>query len=318
MGEFGGMLISVIICTYNRAALLDRALESLAVQSRSAPFEVVVVDNNSTDQTQQVLQKWVTDGGLVLKVIVEEKQGLSYARNAGIGAARGDVIAFIDDDVVVNDDWVLQLMSAFSQHPEVDCVGGPVDPDWETTPVPIWMNEELLLSVGVGCFGTSPKLLTGKEYPIGANMAFRTTVLTRIGQFDPRLGRIGTSLLSCEEVEFIDRLRRQGGKVLYHPTVCVRHFIPAARMTQPYFLKRRRWDGRSIALWELIQGGRRLLVRNALLRVFYVIPRDAIGWVLTTLIGHHSRRFTYTCRLAKTVAYLGQALRNLLCSSRSS
>lgn len=313
--KLGDVLISVIVCTYNRAVLLDSALESLAAQSGLVSFEVIVVDNNSTDHTQQVLQKWIADGQLVLKVIVEERQGLSYARNAGIGAARGDVIAFIDDDAVVNDDWALQLVSTFSQHPEVDCVGGPVDPDWEITPPPAWIDKELLPSVSVGgCYGTLPKLLTGKEYPMGVNTAFRSTVFARIGQFDPRLGRIGTNLLSCEEVEFIDRLRRQGGRVLYHPAVRVRHFIPAARMTQPYFLQRRRWDGRSIAIWEQIRGGRQLLLRNALLRMFFAIPRDATGWALTSLIGDHNRRFTYTCRLAKTVAYLGQALRNLLCS----
>lgn len=307
-------LLSIVISTYNRAHMLDQALKSLAEQTAQGQFEIVVVDNNSTDETAVVVQKWIDNSCMRLVRVLEPKQGLSYARNCGIAHAHGEFIAFIDDDVRVTPQWVESVIEILLRMPDIDCLTGPVDPLWESGVAPDWLNNELLCSIGVGNYGDNPKILKGKEYPIGANMIFRRSTFSRIGQFDPRLGRIGINLLSCEEVEFIDRLRRKGGKIFYHPAVRVKHFVQAARTTKQYVLSRRQWDGRSFAIWEQIRGGKRLLLQNALLRVLFVIPRDAVGWALSTLISDQHQRFVYTCRLAKTVAYLDQVQRNLFCS----
>ncbi|MEM3434253.1 MAG: glycosyltransferase [Candidatus Methanomethyliaceae archaeon] len=302
--------LSVVICTFNRAYLLDRALASLSAQSARGQFEVIVVNNNSTDETPEIVHRWMSS--IDINLVDESSQGLSYARNRGIREAKGEIIAFIDDDVVVIPNWASSILEIFQQLPEVDCLTGPVEPDWEQGEAPRWMNDELLFSVGVGNYGDKPKFLVGKEYPIGANMAFRRTVFARVGCFNTLLGRVGTTLLSYEDVEFVDRLRRMGGSVLYHPAVCARHFVPKTRTTQEYVLNRRRWDGRSAALWEWLRGGKWLLLRNALLRILFIIPINTMGWVWASLVSNCDQRFIHICRLLKAMAYLHQAL-HILC-----
>lgn len=298
--------LSVVICTFNRADLLDRTLTSLVAQTAREAMEVVIVDNNSADATPQVLQRWCSQQTLRLTSVVECMQGLSYARNTGVAQSGGGIVAFLDDDVWAAPNWAARILQVFADKPEVDCLGGPVDADWEILPPPSWVNKELLFSVGVGHYGTKAKFLTGKEYPIGANMAFRAEVFKEVGGFDPRLGRVGADLLSCEEVEFIERLRARGKCVYYDPEVKAAHFVPACRACKAYFLARRASDGRSIAVWEGLRGGKWLFIRNLVFRLGLTLIRDIPGYTLT-VIAHRDRSFTYACRLAKMGGYLKQA-----------
>lgn len=304
-------MISVIICTHNRAALLGRAIDSLTAQVGAVPTEIVVVDNCSTDATERVVQDLSDRYPGLIRYIAEERLGLSHARNTGMRAARGDIIAFIDDDVVLCPGWLEGLARAFDTHPEAACVCGPSEPEW-CAPPPSWMTPELVAFIAPGEYGPVAKALRGKQYPLGLNMAFRRESIAGLGEFSTSLGHVGSSLSGAEEVEFADRLRRHGGEVLYVPWVRVRHLVPRERMTREYFLKRRRGDGRSFARWELLRGGWPLLLTKALLRALWVVPRDAAGWLIVTIAGPRHYGFTYVCRLAKTFAYLGEAARLLL------
>ncbi len=308
-------MISVIICTHNRAPLLARAIESLAAQARPVPTEIVVVDNCSTDTTQRVVQQLSDRYPGLIRYVMEERLGLSHARNAGMRAAQGDIVAFIDDDVILCAGWLEELARAFHTHPEAACVCGPAEPEW-CAPPPSWMTPELVAFVAPGDYGPAAKALRGKQYPAGLNMAFRRESIAELGEFSSSLGHVGTSLLGVEEVDFVDRLRRGGGEVLYVPLVRVRHLVPCERMTREYFLERRRGDGRSIARWEWARSSWLVLLVRAFLRATWVIPRDLAGWLVTLVVGPQEHAFTYTCRLAKTLAYLQEAFLLLMTGIR--
>lgn len=306
-----GVRLSVVICTRNRANLLDRTLTSLAEQSASSVLEVVVVDNGSADETPQILAAWCASGTLQLKVAIEPRKGYyALARNAGLAHVIGPVVAFVDDDVTIPSQWAASIIQVFDSMPKVDGLAGPVDGEWECVPPP-WLNREMLFAVSVGHFGPAPRWLTRKEYPIGANMAFRTHVLREAGGFDSRLGRVGEESFYYDEVELVDRLRALGKQIYYDPAVQLVHFVPEARSSPDYFLERRRNDGRSIAFCDSLRGGKPLVIRNALLRLGLAMLRDFPGYLVTSA-WRTNDHLTYRSRLVKVASYLRQTKKIVL------
>ena len=136
------LAISVIICTWNRAGLLDETLTSLAAADvpPDLHWEVVVVDNNSTDDTRAVVERRARDFPAALRYLFEPRQGKSWAMNTGLASSRFPIVAFADDDVRVSPRWLTAIASAFREDPEIAYVGGPVDPLWEA-PCPPWFAE---------------------------------------------------------------------------------------------------------------------------------------------------------------------------------
>ena len=302
--------LSVVICTFNRAKLLDRLLQSLAKQESAPAFEVVVVDNQSTDNTHTVLAEWKTNRVFRFVAASEPVQGhYARARNVGFATATGEIVAFIDDDVHVPPQWAAKLLHTFQTVDGIDGLGGPVIPEWEISP-PDWITPELYVCIGVGNYGNEARFLKKREYPIGANMAFRSEMLRAVGGFDPRFGRIGKESVYNDEVELVDRIRQKGGKIYYDPQLDVYHLVSAARMNKTYFLNRRSIDGHSIALAESLHKGRLFLLRNVFLRAALAIVRDGTAFVTTSMIRANTR-FVYLCRLAKTRKFISTALRIL-------
>ena len=299
--------LSVVVCTYNRSALLKRILHSLAGQRDVAPFEVIVVDNHSTDDTQQVLKEWKPVQTFRLITGYEETKGhYAKARNVGLHLASSEIVAFVDDDVRVPPHWAAHLLAVFAAVPDIGAVGGPVTPEWEQDPPPEWVTPELFVCIGVGDYGSEARLLSRKEFPIGANMAFKADVLRSVGGFDPRFGIIGDYSIYNDEVELVERLRRKGVKVYYDPRLEVFHLVAAARTNKKYFLKRRSIDGRSIALVESLHRGKWFVLRNIFIRAALAIGRDGTAYVGASLLRRNTR-FVYSCRLAKTRKYISTA-----------
>jgi glycosyltransferase involved in cell wall biosynthesis len=207
-------MISIVICTYNRRRLLPRAIESVIAQDFSFPYELIIVDNASTDGTPDLIEKWRKQYPSLILYVFEPVAGLSHARNAGVAAASGEIIAMIDDDAFADTDWLREIQSAFDEFPQAGCVGGHVIPEWESRQ-PAWINDELLPAIGGENFGTEKRILDGKLYPVGANMAFRKSVFYEVEGFNPILGRIGNKLLSCEEVDFAEKIRKGGWKITF-------------------------------------------------------------------------------------------------------
>jgi glycosyltransferase involved in cell wall biosynthesis len=232
--------VSVVVATYNRARLLEGTLGALASQEvpRSLQWEIVVVDNNSSDATAQVVATFSKTTAIPVRYVFEAQQGLSRARNRGVQEARGSILAFSDDDVLPAPDWVAQVGAAIDRW-NAHGVGGRILPQWEALP-PRWLTENgrLLSRLSIMDFeGNRLLALPQSRQPQvwGANMAFRRELFDRVGGFDPRRGMDGPRLFRGEECDLIDRALKLGLKIAYDGSLTVYHRIGPDRMQKAYF-----------------------------------------------------------------------------------
>jgi glycosyltransferase involved in cell wall biosynthesis len=241
--------ITAIICTHNRADSLQKAIQSVLAQSLARDrYEVIVVDNASTDHTADTVRSFATQG---VRYVYEQGVGLSIARNTGQREARGEIVAYLDDDAVASPEWLEEILFAFDKYPDIGVVGGPISADWEGTR-PDWLVDDLLPYLSVIHWGNATHVLEPHEFLAGANFAFRKSALEMIGGFHPRLDRRGNLLLGEGDVHAVDRIIATGMRVLYHPLVTVVHTIPQRRMTKDFFRERLYWQGVSEAVREKI------------------------------------------------------------------
>lgn len=230
--------LSVIVCTYNRDLYIEESILSLLQQEDSGgSIEIIIVNNNSTDQTHEICMRILAENPTALiQYFIEEEQGLSAARNRGIALARGEVLAFIDDDAMAFPDFAKQLIFDYQQHPEMAASGGRIYPRFESKS-PNWMSRFLIPLMSVIDKGEEVKPFSGTAYPIGANMAFRRTIIEQIGLFDTSLGRSGKNLQGGEEKDIFNRIKHLNKSILYLPMVRVNHVIPDARLNASYIQK---------------------------------------------------------------------------------
>ena len=247
---------TVLIATYNRAALLDETLTWLARTRVPGEllWEVIVIDNNSTDTTRMVIERHATTFPVPLQYLFERRQGRSSALNAGIAAARGVVLAFTDDDVRVAEGWLAAAVTPLLKE-DVAYAGGPVRPIWEVPP-PAWLDltrGDLWGTIAIQDHGNEPlSYEEARRVPLGANMAVRRDVFSVTGGFRADLGRSGGRLVMGQEVpEWLIRARRAGFSGRYVPAMEVHHHIPRARLTKRYF--RRWWFGKGVSRAALEQ-----------------------------------------------------------------
>ncbi len=232
------MNISVVMSTYNRSSVLGQALDGLVAQEAdSLSFEIIIVDNNSTDNTRQVIESYAQRDGRI-RYVSEKKQGVAYGRNAGIAAAKGEYIAFCDDDVIVTPDWLRKLHAALLRFPEADFVGGKVLPVWKTPP-PAWLNATLA-PLALQDYGEVPEVVSidNQRCLISACLAVRRGAFERAGTFDPATQRVGNGIGSTEDHEWEMKVWTNGGIGVYVPDVACYAEIPAYRMVKSYH---RRW-----------------------------------------------------------------------------
>ncbi len=249
------MKISVIVCTYNRSRFLPPLLNSLAEQKLPAPaYEVVLVNNRSTDDTESVCKAWArAHRQIQLSYVVENRQGLSHARNRGIQEATGDVLAFVDDDALVPPHYLQTLYDHFVAHPESDAAGGKIRLMFEGKEPP-WLNRYISPMLGYFDWGEKEKPFRGRQYPRGSNMAFRRRVFEQAGGFDVRMGRTGRHLLGGEEKAFFARFRAQGFRGVYLPGAWLYHLVPQERLAMDYLKKQAEGIGRSEAIRQSGRG----------------------------------------------------------------
>jgi glycosyltransferase involved in cell wall biosynthesis len=228
---------SVIIPTFNRAACLTTCLAALAAQTTDpATFEIIVVDNNSSDNTREATLEFARlHPTLCIRYVPEARQGLSYARNCGIAAARGQILCFLDDDAPPLPEWLAALKQGFL-NPTVGCVGGPAILDYQGRERPPWLRADLQgLLGGYGLPYVEPTTVSEiPEFPFGCNVAFRRNIFDEVGFFRVDLDRSGNQLLAAGETELIGRVHRAGWKVMYLPQVQVRHLVVPERLEKKY------------------------------------------------------------------------------------
>ncbi len=236
-GSRSSVRLSLIIATYNREDYLLRTLGSLIDQTLDAElFEIIVVNNNSTDHTVEVCRSFMeAHPKLNFTMVTETHQGLSHARNCGITHAKGDYFVIIDDDELVSNDFVKSYYDFFRDYPTVAACGGVVTPLYES-PIPAWLSHYTERPIA-GTFYYGKKIVPFPKhtYPGGGNMGIRRTAIDHYGMFRPELGRTGNSPMGGEEKDLFARLRASGEEIYYIPNAIIYHIIPEQKLTSEYF-----------------------------------------------------------------------------------
>jgi glycosyltransferase involved in cell wall biosynthesis len=269
--------LSVVVCTHNRALDLAQCLDALC-QLHEAP-EIIVVDSASEPPIRNLVESY-TDRLSGLRHVREDRAGLSRARNRGVAEARGDVIAFLDDDAAPHPDWAGKIVAPFEADAGVGCVGGACLAEFDGVARPRWLSDRLLQFAGITRFGPDAREpRSSAEWPFGANIAFRAAALDTVeGPFSEQLGRDGTTLLSGEESALVHGLLVAGWKVWLEPGAAVGHTVHPERCRSRYYWRRLWWAGVSRARaadvpWGL---GLRLVVAAATRFVLYAVTRDRV------------------------------------------
>jgi GT2 family glycosyltransferase len=244
------MFVSVIICTCNRCQSLRDTLESLAAQTadRSA-FEVIVVDNHSEDATRETVQEMAGRGNLTIRYLYEGRRGKAYALEAGVVAAKGQILAFTDDDVIVGPAWIENILKAFTGR-RIACLGGRIRPLW-LCEKPQWYDRRLSSVIVEYDRGDQFTEIKKGTLPFGANFILSADVLKKYGGFS--LDLASGTFMRCEDTELVKRLLAHGEPVYYSPDVIVHHKVTSERMTKRFF---RNWFyayGMAISRMQRIQ-----------------------------------------------------------------
>ena len=306
---------SVVICTYNRSGWLDATLRSLAGMSTSRPWEIIVVDNNSKDDTRSVVARHTAVSAVPVTYLFEPRQGKSNALNTGIARAAGDILVFTDDDVEVDPQWLDEACEPFSHESGIDYVGGPVAPMWESPP-PQWFDHrrsDLWGTLAILDYGPTPFVFEERQrVPLGVNMAIRRRLVDRVGGFHPELGRRGKSLLGQEQAEFFSRAHQCGVRGLYVPGMKVRHHVPAARLTLGYFVRWWFWKGVSRARVDAMHGRTELGVQlqdvphlaGVPRYVWGQIPRSAASSLIALVRGRRTDLMRHAMHVVYCLGYI--------------
>jgi cellulose synthase/poly-beta-1,6-N-acetylglucosamine synthase-like glycosyltransferase len=286
-------MISVIVCTYNRSKTLNKMINSFLCQRNLDPlaYEFLVVDNNSTDDTRDVVNSYITCGNL--RYLFIGRQGLSFARNYGVQESKGDIIAFLDDDVIVEADWLTALQSCYEKT-NAHFVGGRTYLVFECPP-PEWFGPEFISGLTVD-FGMDRKFLSNCDKLFGVNLSMRKSIVQRAGGFDVSLGRRGSELLCGEETDLTRRCLSflPNPIIVYEPKAAVGHVVSSDRITWDYFLRHATGLGRSIEACE---------PKNRLPRQIARVGKSLIDYGFSWLTAMHKRRTPFNAYEKKLAEY---------------
>jgi glycosyltransferase involved in cell wall biosynthesis len=303
--------ISVVLPTFNRSALLRHALKNLLEQdARGYRVEIIVVDNNSPDDTRDVVQSLAGSDGTRVVYLKEERQGNSYAKNTGIHRANAPIIAFTDDDVRVAHDWIRTIVETFAANPGISFIGGKVLPAWETDE-PSWLTREGWAPLGAVDYGPEPLEISGPDPRslLAGNLAVRRAAFDRAGLFAPNLQRVKGSIGSLEDHELVTRFCRAGERGMYVPTLTAVTSVEKERLTRSYHRRWHHGHGRFYALlrdpeWERTNRA----VLGAPAHVYRQVATTAVGWLRETLRRRPERAFEHESQLRFLLGFLRQRI----------
>jgi glucosyl-dolichyl phosphate glucuronosyltransferase len=303
--------VSVIISAFNRGEGLRDTLTSLLTsQTGDVRFEVIAVDNNSTDNTAAVIKSFIDAGDRRLRYLFEPQQGVSYGRNAAIRVARAPILAFTDDDVVVAPDWLSVIKRHFDAHPQVDYVSGKMRPVYDGAP-PAWLARGNQGPCVVRDHGEQPRFSEPGCFLPGwatANIAFRREVFERVGLFSGDFPR-------GQDLELIIRVWRANGRGMYAPDMVVSHRVPAERLTKTYH---RMWHSREgdirgrLRFREIFDRNQKIITGEPAVARVLGVPRfmfrelvtGGSRWVAAMLRGDAAGAFAHESALRQTFGYM--------------
>jgi GT2 family glycosyltransferase len=282
--------------TYNRGELLGDAVRSILAQHHTTPpFELIVVDNNSTDHTRAVVAQSAAADARV-RYVFEPQQGSSHGRNAGISAACAPLIAFTDDDVRVEPDWIATIARAFDEHPTADVVGGRVLPIWPSPP-PDWLTREHWMPLALIDYGDVPFAVDASNPMclVTANCSFRRRVFDRVGGFVAEFGLGNGVVGSVEDHELQLRVLRAGGEIWYDPRIVVHAEIQPNRLTRAYH---RRWHNghgyfHALLRTEDMEQSRFGTVFGVPAHLYRQAAHDVIAWARASAARDRERAFRH-------------------------
>jgi glycosyltransferase involved in cell wall biosynthesis len=320
------------VCTFNRSSDLSTTLDSVRCLDVEPPltWEVIVVDNHSTDDTREVVARHQAVFPTTLKYVFEPLQGKSNALNTGLRLACGRLIAFTDDDVSVPSNWLMNSIAPLLRDPDLAYTGGPVRPIWHGRK-PSWLDERGRMggTIAVKDHGPAPFIFEKQQrIPLGVNMTVRRKLIERIGGFHPDLGpgaprtrsvriRNRPSLLGQEQADFFYRTRRAGARGMYVPDAIMDHQVSASRLNLRYF---RRWwylKGLAHARVHALHGETELGLDLRTTPHIYGVPRYLIpmfarhlaGCLGTLLRGRSAESAEHFCMMAYVLGYISEARR---------
>ncbi len=285
-------MISVIVCTYNRSKRLNRMMESFFGQEglQGIDYELIIVDNNSEDDTRFIADRFMQLG--TVHYILEEKVGQNIARNRGVVEAQGDIVAFLGDHVVVDSNWLSCLQRCYEET-GAEVVGGRIELVFEKSK-PVWLGrffESCLSRVDLG--NKRRKIIFGEKLS-GLNLSMLRSVHQSAGGFNENLGRNGNRFIAGEETDLIRRIGSLKKKIIYDPSVKVKHIIDSGLLDWNYFAAHAIGDGSALALIELRRDWPYQILRvgNAF-RVYVKAVSDLIRINLSKASAYEKRVFQW-------------------------
>ncbi len=300
--------VTVAIPTYNRADFLRQTLAGVVTQQFPRDhFEILVIDNNSSDHTRAVVDEFAA-AHPAPRYLHEPQQGLDHARNRAIAEARGEIILFADDDIVVQPDWIAQMAVPILADParRIGAVGGeviPVFPDG----LPEWVREwhaPLAFRTDTGPLGT-------RDSPMGANLAFPQWVFEQLGTFHTGLDRAAGNYFSGGDSEMIRRIRAAGLEVWFAPAAAVKHQLPANRTTFRYAARHAFDSARSRVIDRTSQPGATRYLAGRLFANILKVVGFATLTVLNALVLRRNEAKKSLIRTWRSCGYLYQIPRSL-------
>ena len=245
--------VSIIVCTHNRSSFLCNVLSQLCTQEYPAELiEILVVDNNSTDNTRQVVEDFALNADIPIRYIFEPRSGVTFTRNRGALEAKHPFLAYLDDDCTVESSWLAHLLGAFDLHEAVVAVGGHVIPDWGQEEKPNWIIPELLpwFAATKEFFSDSARLLKNSERIVEGNMAIQKEVIINYGGFVGMEQFGSRSMAASEVLILLEKIRRHDRRIAFSPKAVAYHY--SDKQLRSILMRRVYWQGVSDALLDTL------------------------------------------------------------------
>lgn len=300
--------VTLLLCTYNRSADLREALSTALAQETGGRFtyEVIVVDNNSTDDTRAVVERFIAAGHRNLRYLFEGRQGKGYALNTGMAAARGRLYTIVDDDFVLPPDWVRKIYEGFEAHPKASFVSGKVLPLWQAEP-PAWLTREHWSAIAIADYGEEEFSTDESNQVCLLACTFKLEDVLAVGGYDGQLGPAGARTGATEDLDILRRLWASGRRGVYLPGVWFRHKVQPSRLTKAYHRRWHRDHGRSYALMrdEAVEGAPARLF-DVPSYMYRQAAACALRWLVHTARGDGGRAFECEAQLHFIVGFFRQ------------
>lgn len=230
-------LITIAICSYNRRAYLEDTLKDVnAFQAKQGDAEVVVINNNSTDDTAAMLEGFKWTSPLALRTFIETKQGLSHARNRAIDEARAPYVLFLDDDIYAEPEFLSLWLANLQRHPQLTGAGGRIKVHFDGEN-PHWFPPIIHSILGHHYPYRKAKPYTGRAYPFGGNMLIKKEWFSDHGNFNPELGRKGKVLGAAEEKDIFTQMKSENAEIWFFPECLLKHRIGTSRLSKDYVMR---------------------------------------------------------------------------------